>query len=244
MSFFQKISLSVVIPAYNEEKIIGKTIDEVTEYLKAHFESFELLVVDDGSKDSTLSIIKNHPHAKAISNGENKGKGYSVRNGISNAKNEYVLFLDADHAIPISYLEDFLKEVPNYDIVIGSKYLEKTENYPLFRKVVGGLFSLLKQIITGLPYKDTQCGFKLFKTEKAKHIFSYSLIDGWCFDVEALFLAKKLNYKVLEKPIVLKKLDRVSRINIFGSGSKMLKDLIRIRLNAIQGKYKVNSTLQ
>lgn len=230
-------SLSVVIPAYNEEDIILQTIDEILSYLQTHFDDFELIVVDDGSKDSTFKFISEAKGIVPISNGKNRGKGYSVKNGILNSNKEYVLFIDADHAMPISHLEEFANYIPEFDIVIGSKYLENNENLPLFRKVVGNVFSLTKRLLTGLSYKDTQCGFKLFKTTTAKQIFSHTLIDGWCFDVEVLYIAKKLNIKIKEKAIRLKKLDRVSRINVFGSGFKMLRDLLVIRKNAISGKY-------
>ena len=175
-------SLSIIIPAFNEEDSIGKSLDQIVSFLSKQDFNFEIIVINDGSKDNTNQIVKQKSGVKLITLEENKGKGFAVKTGVLEASNNFILFMDADHAIPINYILDFKNEISNYDIVIGSKYLNQTENYPFYRKVVGKVFSFLKYVITGLKIKDTQCGFKLFRSEVAKDLFSLSQITGWCFD--------------------------------------------------------------
>jgi len=230
-------NLSVIIPAFNEEDSISKSLDQIVSFLSKQDFDFEVIVVDDGSSDKTNEIIKDRNDIQLITIEHNKGKGFAVKTGVLEAKNNFVLFMDADHAIPINYILDFKSVITDYDIVIGSKYLNQTENYPLYRKVVGKAFSLLKFYITGLKIKDTQCGFKLFKGSVAKELFSLSQIKGWCFDVEILLLSQKKNYSVKEFAIKLSNVNTPSNISILNSGTQMFLDLLKLRIKFKRGDY-------
>lgn len=232
-------SLSVIIPAFNEEDSIGKSLDQIVAFLSKQDFNYEIIVVDDGSKDSTNQIVSKLTDVRLITLEKNCGKGFAVKTGVLEAKNDFVLFMDADHAIPIDYILDFKNEIGNYDIVIGSKYLNQTENYPFYRKVVGKVFSFLKYIITGLKIKDTQCGFKLFKSEVAKDLFTLSQITGWCFDVEILLLSRKKQYSVKEQPIKLSDINAPSNISILNSGTQMFMDLLKLRMKFKRGDYNL-----
>jgi len=223
-------SLSIVIPAYNEQDTIANSLMQISSFLKQCDFEYEIIIVNDGSTDNTASIVSKTKDVILHNIPQNKGKGNAVKQGVLIAKKEYILFMDADHAIPISYIIDFKKLIDNHDIIIGSKYLEQTENYPLYRRFVGKIFSLLKYWITGLKYKDTQCGFKLFRKEVGKDIFNLSQINGWCFDVELLLIADKKGYSVKEFPVQLSTVNSLSKINVFNSGLQMFLDLIKLRL--------------
>lgn len=232
-------SISVIIPAYNEEAVIAKTLDQVYSCLTKNQLDFEIIVINDGSTDNTENEIIQFEKAKLLNNPRNTGKGSAVKKGVMAANKELILFMDADHAIPIQYLMQFIKEIPKFDIIIGSKYIGETKNYPFYRKVVGKIFSLLKYLIIGLKIKDTQCGFKLFKSEIAKDLFSHSIINGWCFDVEILMIASRKNYSIKESPINISDINSVSKVNIFTSGTQMFLDLIKLRFNFKKGKYQL-----
>jgi dolichyl-phosphate beta-glucosyltransferase len=232
-------SVSIIIPAYNEEANISKTLHQVHTYLTENQFDFEIIVVNDGSSDNTAQEVLKFEAAQLINNPINKGKGNAVKTGVMAAKNELILFMDADHAIPIHYLSQFTQEIPTFDIIIGSKYIGDTKNYPFYRKIVGKIFSFLKFLIIGLKIKDTQCGFKLFKGEIAKDLFSHSQINGWCFDVEILMIARRKNYSIQESPINMSDINSISKINIFSSGTQMFLDLIKLRLDFKKGKYKL-----
>jgi dolichyl-phosphate beta-glucosyltransferase len=232
-------SVSIIIPAYNEEANISKTLRQVHSYLTENKFDFEIIVVNDGSSDNTVQEVQKCKNAQLIDNPINTGKGNAVKRGVMAAKNELILFMDADHAIPIHYLSQFTQEVPAFDIIIGSKYIGETKNYPFYRKIVGKVFSFLKFLIIGLKIKDTQCGFKLFKAEIAKEVFSHAQINGWCFDVEILMIARRKAYTIKESPINMSDINSISKINIFSSGTQMFLDLIKLRLDFKKGKYKL-----
>ncbi len=232
-------SLSIIIPAFNEEDSIGKSLDQIVSFLSKQDFNFEIIVVNDGSNDNTNQIVNQKSDIKLITLAENKGKGFAVKTGVLEARNNFILFMDADHAIPINYILDFKNEILNYDIVIGSKYLNQTENYPFYRKLVGKVFSFLKYVITGLKIKDTQCGFKLFRSEVAKDLFSLSQITGWCFDVEILLLSRMKNYSVKEQAIKLSDINAPSNISIWNSGTQMFMDLLKLRMKFKRGDYKL-----
>lgn len=232
-----KGSISIIIPAYNEEKVIKKTVLELHSFLSEQAFDYEIIVVADGPKDGTVEIVRTLENVTLLQNKQNLGKGATVKKGILAATKENILFLDADHAVSIQYLLEFLPLLNQYSIVIGSKYIDNKNQYPIHRKIVGHVFSFLKSILIGLKIKDTQCGFKLFKGEIAKQLFEKSLIAGWCFDVEILLLAKQRNLNIKEMPVVVQNTERASKINIFGSGFQMLRDLIRLRMDFLSGKY-------
>jgi len=233
--------ISIVIPAYNEEKRIGKSIKQIVKYLDKKKYSYEVIVVDDGSIDKTIDVVKKagNKYVKIIKNKKNMGKGFSVKTGILNAKYPLVLFSDSDLATPIEELDKFMEYIKSYDIVIASRNLKESNikvKQPVYRQLMGKTFPLLVNLIALGGFRDTQCGFKLFKTDAAKKIVSLQTFNRFSFDVEILFIAKKLGYKIKEAPVVW--IDKEgSKVNPIKDSIKMLIDLFKIRLNNLLGKY-------
>ena len=250
-----KIDLSVVIPAFNEEENIrAGALESVWQYLKNKKFLWEVLVVYDGSKDKTAQLAqefaKKHKGFRVLKE-PHRGKGGTVIAGVLAARGEIVLFTDMDQATPIDQIEKFIpKFKKGYDIVIGSR--AGREGAPLLRKIMAYGFSFLRTIILRLPYKDTQCGFKAFKKEAAAEeifkrmkVFSEEQkVSGAAvtagFDLEVLYIARKLGLKVAEVPVVWyhKGTERVNPIKDSWEG---FRDLIRVRINAFLGKYKIRS---
>ncbi len=230
------MNISIVIPVYNEEKRIGSTLKKIISYCKKNFDKFEIIIVDDCSNDNTLDVVKNY-NVKIIKNKENKGKGYVVKRGILAAKYGWVLFSDADLATPISELKKLV--VVDSDIIIASRNMKNSHikvKQPFLRHIIGRLFPFLVNLVMFLGFKDTQCGFKLFKTTVAKRIVKKQLINRFAFDVELLFIAKKLGYSVKEVPIVW--VDKKgSTVNALKDSFRMFIDLFKIRINDLFGKY-------
>ncbi|MBC7073863.1 glycosyltransferase family 2 protein [Candidatus Parcubacteria bacterium] len=239
------MKLSVIIPAYNEEKRLPKTLNEIFQYLSKQNYSFEIIVVNDGSKDNTAKIVKEAmeriPNLRLIDNKINQGKGAVVRQGMLEAKGEFRLFTDADNSTPISEIEKFWKEFDfGADVVVGSREIKGAildPPQPLFRRFLGECFKILRKIIVGLwEIQDTQCGFKCFKKEVVEKIFPKCKINRFAFDPEILILAKKAGYKIKEVPIYWKN-DLDSKVKL-KSVFKMALDLFKIRLNLIFGEYE------
>ena len=256
----KKIFLSVVIPAYNEEKNIkAGALKEVFDYLKRQKYSWEVLLVDDGSKDSTVSLLtqfcqkhKGLPagrQAFKVLKEPHRGKAGTVIAGVLASVGDIVLFTDMDQATPIHELEKILPKFEDgYDIAIGSRL--GREGYPFIRKTMAYGFMILRTIILKLPYKDTQCGFKAFKKQVAKEIFKRmqvfkenakmsgaSVKAG--FDLEILYIARKLNYKVAEVTVDWHEKNLRREVNPIKDSYEGLRDLLRVRKNAIMGKYKL-----
>lgn len=235
--------ISVVIPAYNEEKRIEKTLRKVIEYCKKKFARYEIIVVDDCSDDNTRKIALKYKkeNVRILKNNINKGKGYSVKRGILEARYDLVLFSDADLATPIEELSKFLEYTgKGHDIVIASRNLKESKikiEQPFYRQLMGRTFPLLVELLVLRGFKDTQCGFKLFKTAIAKKIVSRQTINGFSFDVELLFIAKKLKLKIKELPVVW--IDQKgSKVSPFKDSFRMLADIMRIRVNGLRDVYK------
>ncbi len=242
------IYVSVVIPTYNEEKRIGGTLDIIREYLKKHNFPSEIIIVDDGSTDCTLDIVKEKKkqcsaNFQIISYSPNRGKGYAVKSGIKKAKGEYVLFSDADNATPFEEVSKLLAKVKNgYDIAIGSRYITGSQikkKQSLFRRFMSRGGNLLFWLILGLKFKDTRCGFKLFKNYVAKHLFSLQKLEKWGFDTEILVLACKYKCKVCEVPVVWYDKSR-SQISPIYDSLRSFKEIFQIKWNLIRGKYDEN----
>ena len=245
-------SVSVVIPAYNEEKRIRKTLSEVTTFLDENFSDYELILVDDGSTDSTLEVAKEFattPNKIKIISNPHSGKGYTVKTGILKANKDYILFSDADLATPIVDLKRFLVWITeyDYDIVIGSRATEGAtrEGEPFIRHLMGLVFNLVIQVIALRGIKDTQCGFKLFKKDVAHKIFNMTLLYSGteikeakvtAFDVEVLFIANKLGYKIKEVPVAWDYVD-TNRVSPVRDSIVNFLDVIKVRLNDIKGRY-------
>ena len=240
------MNISIVIPAYNEERRIAPSLKYIISYLKKHFDKYEIIIVDDGSNDRTHEIISRYKNnnVKILRNELNKGKGYSVRRGILTAQYPLVLFSDSDLATPIEELGDFTRYINNhnYDIVIASRNLKNSNiknNQPLYRQVLGKIFPRIVNLVLLNGFKDTQCGFKLFKTDAAKKIAQLQTIERFSFDIEILFIAKKIGYRIKETPVVW--MDKEgSTVNTFKDGFKMLIDLFRIQFNNFAGKYSMH----
>jgi dolichyl-phosphate beta-glucosyltransferase len=239
-----EIHLSVIIPAYNEEKRLPKTLKEIDDYLKRQNYSYEIIVVSDGSTDRTCEVAESLKseinNLKIICEKINRGKGYGVKIGMLNAKGKYRLFTDADNSTPISEIEKFWPEFERgADVVIASRDIKGAildPPQPLFRRLVGEVFKYLRKIIIGLwEIQDTQCGFKCFRGEVAKKIFPKCKIERFAFDPEILLIAKKMGFKIKEVPVYWKN-DLRSKVK-FKSMIKMLIDLFKIRLNLLKGEY-------
>jgi glycosyltransferase involved in cell wall biosynthesis len=237
-------SLSIVIPAYNEGARLEQALDRVLTCAAERAWNAEILVVDDGSSDATAAIVRRwmdtHPNLQLIHNDGNRGKGYSVRNGLLQAKGDVVMFTDADLSSPIEEAELLFAALEDgADVAIGSRWLDKqrqTIHQPLYRRFFGRCFNWVTRKVIGLPYKDTQCGFKAFKREAAQTIFRLQTIERWGFDPEILFIARKLKYKVVEVAVTWGH-DERSRISYLRDGLKMLEEIAQIRKNSLRGRY-------
>lgn len=246
------VFLSVVIPAYNEEfNLRTGVLDSVYDYLVGQRYSWEILFVDDGSTDRTLKIAKefakNHKDFFVL-NEPHRGKAGTVTAGMLKAKGEIILFTDTDQATPIDQIEKILPKFENgYDVVIGSR--NGREGAPMIRKVMAYGFSVLRFLVLRLPFKDTQCGFKAFSAKAAREIFKRleifssknksvgaSVTAG--FDLEILYIARKLGYKIAEVPVDWHHKEG-TKVDPIKDSIEGLRGLIMVRLNSLQGKYKV-----
>jgi glycosyltransferase involved in cell wall biosynthesis len=238
------IFLSVVIPVYNEEDRISRALSEVAQYLRRRRERCELIVVNDGSVDRTHEVLRevccDIPEAKVVSFPSNHGKGFAVRSGALEAKGEYILFSDADLSAPIAEVDRLLRPLAEgYDVVIGSRALKRewiAVRQSSAREAAGKLFNRFLRTVTGLPFRDTQCGFKAFRREAARRLFRMQTIDGFGFDPEILYLARKLGYRVLEVPVHWAH-DENSKIRLARDGARMAVDVFKIRWNDLRGRY-------
>jgi dolichyl-phosphate beta-glucosyltransferase len=237
-------SYSIVIPAYNESARIEATLQRVLSYVAERGWNAEVIVVNDGSRDDTVQKVQRfavqHPQLRLIENPGNRGKGYSVRNGMLNARGEVLLFSDADLSSPIEEAEKLFAAITaGADIAIGSRWLQsemQTERQPLYRQFFGRAFNLVSRATLGLRFKDTQCGFKAFTRRSAHAIFPLQLIEHWGFDPELLYLADKFGFRVVEVPVAWAHSEG-TRIRPLRDGPAMVADMLTIRWNAITGKY-------
>ncbi|MFQ5427705.1 MAG: dolichyl-phosphate beta-glucosyltransferase [Thermodesulfobacteriota bacterium] len=239
--------ISIIIPAYNEERVIGETIGEVSEYLERRGLDYELIVVSDGSTDRTMEISRKksaeNKRVKALENESRSGKGYSVKKGALAAGGDIIAFTDADLSYPIIEVEKPLKILSEKiaDVAIGSRTVSGADiDVPLspLRKLMSKVFNLFVRIIAIEGIGDTQCGFKAFSREAAREIFSRQTMSGFSFDVEIIYIAQKLGYKIIEFPIHLARYSESSSINPVSDSFFMFIDIIRIRLLDLQGRYK------
>jgi len=225
--------LSIIIPAYNEEARIVSTLDKIVEFMSSSGFSYELIIVDDGSKDNTVQIVEECVgNIRVISQPKNMGKGAAIRTGMMSAVGRLRLFTDADLSTPIYELNKLLDQIENgYDIAIGSRALNYEmikEHQPFYREMMGKTFNKLVQFFVFKGIQDTQCGFKLFTSTAAEDIFSQMKTDGFGFDVEALYLANILNYRIAEVPVEWYN-DERSKVNPVTDSIKMLAEILRIK---------------
>ncbi len=235
---------SIVIPAYNESARLGGTLNKVLAYLHGRGWNAEVIVVNDGSRDNTEQIARqfadSHPLLRVVNNPGNRGKGYSVRNGMLHARGGIVLFSDADLSSPIEEASKLIEALQaGADIAIGSRWLRaetQTQRQPLHRQIFGRIFNLLLRITLGLQFKDTQCGFKAFKQHTVQAIFPLQKIERWGFDPEILFLARKFGFRVEEIPVLWGH-SGGTRIHPLTDGSRMFVEMLHVRWNDLTGKY-------
>jgi dolichyl-phosphate beta-glucosyltransferase len=240
------IFLSVVIPAYNEEKRITETFERISGYLDGQAYNSEIIVVDDGSSDQTVpivrSLLEDFPRGTLLQNGRNRGKGYSVRQGVLTSVGQFVLFCDADLPIPVEEVSRLLAVVQgDYSIAIGSRGLKSSDiqiQQPWYRGCMSKTFNTLLRLLALSSFHDTQCGFKCFRGEVARELFALQTLDHYSFDVEVLLLAQMCQYRVLEVPVRLNNKPN-GRVHVIHDSARMLKDVLKIRYKLLMGKTAV-----
>jgi glycosyltransferase involved in cell wall biosynthesis len=235
---------SIVIPAFNESARILSTLESVVSCVRTRGWAAEIIVVNDGSKDATADVVRafaqNAPEVRMIENGQNRGKGYSVRAGFLEALGDVVMFTDADLSAPIEEAERLFAAIAGgADIAIGSRWLKtsrQTHRQPLYRQIFGRCFNLVIRTVMGLQFADTQCGFKAFTRSAAQTVFQLTTIERWGFDPEVLFIALKRGFWIIEVPVSWAH-DSRSRISYIKDGMRMLEEIAIIRWNAFRGLY-------
>jgi len=236
-------SLSIIIPAFNEEKTLKKTVFDIQQYLSKTRIQYEIIIIDDGSIDSTYSVSKKleNKDIKIFKNIKNKGKGFSIKKGIRKAKKDYILFMDADNATRIIELDNFEKLIKKYQIIFGSRALKNSKiiiHQPKLRETYGKFYNFIIRILFNIKIKDTQCGFKFFERKTAEKIFEKITSDRWCFDTEIFVIAKKNKIKYKEMPITWKN-NKNSKIKFFRDIFVIPLELIKIKFNQMMGKYRI-----
>jgi len=235
---------SIIIPAYNESLRLGATLDAILAYAEQKRWEWELIVVDDGSRDTTKEIVQacvqKNPRVRLLENPGNHGKGYSVRNGMLQGKGEILLFSDADLSSPIEEAEKLFAAIQNgADIAIGSRWLDPgllTRKQPIYRRILSRIFNLSLRLVLGLKFKDTQCGFKAFSRRAAQAIFPPQKVERWGFDPEIIYVAQRLGFKIAEVPVRWAH-SAGTRLHPIRDGIHAFWDVLAIRWNALNGAY-------
>ncbi len=237
-------TISIVIPAYNEAERLGPTLDRVLAFVRNRNWNAEVIVVDDGSTDWTADVVRRYAqtaNVRLLQNPGNRGKGYSVRNGVLNASGEFILFTDADMSSPIEEAPKLLQALSDgADLAIGSRWVRsdlQTRRQSLSRQFLGRVFNLLLRVLLRLDFKDTQCGFKAFRKPAAHLVFPLQRIERWGFDPEVLFIARKAGLRTVEVPVRWGH-DARTRINPLLDGLRMVTDMLLIRWNSICSRYR------
>jgi glycosyltransferase involved in cell wall biosynthesis len=238
------VRYSIVIPAYNESRRIARTLEKLLAYVTQHAWDAEIIIVNDGSRDNTVDIIHRYagksPALKLIENPGNRGKGYSVRNGMLHAKGDVMLFSDADLSAPIEESTKLFEQIHSgADVAIGSRWLRpelQTQKQSLHRQIFGRVFNFALRVVLGLRFKDTQCGFKAFSRRAVDTIFPLQKIERWGFDPEVIFLAKKNGLKVVEVPVQWAH-EPGGSIHPVRDGLRMLLEMLKVRWYWTTGKY-------
>ena len=242
----KSVFLSIVIPAYNESNRIVKTLDLLSDYLSLQDYSWEIVVANDGSLDRTINEIKGWTITHPLINVHlidlmHRGKGAAVRSGMSYATGSFKMMCDADLAMPVDHISDFIREMRlGRDVVVGSREAAGAIriNESKFRHIVGRFFNWFVNLLIDSGFKDTQCGFKCFTSNAAKLLFDRQVVDGWAFDVEVLMLAKKYNMTTFELPIRWYH-NSDSRLRIGPAAIEMIRDTILVKIRHIMGIYKM-----
>jgi dolichyl-phosphate beta-glucosyltransferase len=239
-------SISIVVPAYNEQTRLPETIRRIQEYLAGSEWVFhELVIVDDGSTDGTVEVAsefaRDNPNVRVLRNPGNRGKGYSVRHGMMEARGEWRLFTDADLSAPIEEIEKLwaAMERDGSEVAIGSRALDRSligVHQPGMRESAGRVFNAVMRAVVGLPIADTQCGFKLFQGGASREVFSRQKLERFGFDVEILFIAKKCGYRISEVPVRWNHMEG-SKVGMM-TGLHAFMELAAVRWNDLTGRYR------
>lgn len=235
--------LSIVIPAFNEELRLPATLERVAAYLKNCHRDAEVLVVDDGSKDRTAEVAESFrskiPSLRVVPNGVNRGKGYSVRHGVQEARGRIVLFTDADLSAPIEEADKLVDALQHFDVAIGSRAVNRsliTVHESPFREFAGIIFNKIVRFTLRLPFVDTQCGFKAFVRERCQIIFKQQTIERFGFDPELLYLARHHGLHAVEIPVRWGH-SPATKVNMLRDSLQMFLDVFVIRWNSLRGRY-------
>ena len=235
--------LSIVIPSYNEEARLPRSLEKVRAYVAEHHPDAEVIVVDDGSKDGTARVVeqwqREWPALRLVPNGGNRGKGYSVRHGMLGARGRVALFTDADLSAPIEEADKLLDALRDADVAFGSRAMNRdliSVHQSRLREVAGIIFNRCVRLFTGLSFEDTQCGFKAFQLDRSRIIFEQQRVERFGFDPEILFLAKRHGLRAVEVPVRWAH-DPATKVHVIRDSLRMFSDLVVIRWNAITGRY-------
>ena len=237
---------SIIIPAYNEEKRLPNTLEQVFRFLEEQSYTSEVIVVENGSNDRTYEtakeFTKQHKNLHLIHDAQ-RGKGGAVQRGVREARGEYVLFCDADLSMPVEEINKFLPPALNdFDIAIASREAPGAVRYnePYYRHLTGRVFNMLIRLMVLPNLQDTQCGFKCLRAEVARDIFRFQTLTGWAFDVELLYIAHHHGYRVIEIPIDWY-FNADSKVRVLRDSWRMFVDLLVIRRNARRGLYDLKA---
>ena len=246
------INLSLIIPTYNEDDRIKKTLETLKKGFNfSGVKIKEILFCDDGSTDDTLKLLKKSKkniqrktgfEVKILSYKSNKGRGFAIKFAAQKAKGDYILYADADFSIPLTNLKKFIPYIKkDYDVIIGSKKIKGAKEIikrSLIRKIVGYGHSFIAGLILGVFVWDFQGGFKIFSRRFVENVFPYLQIDRWGFDMEVIFLAKKLSYRLKEIPVCWGHIENGSKVNLLRDIIRSIKEMLRIKIYWIEGKYQ------
>ena len=238
-----KPHLTILVPCFNEASLIKESLTEISNFMSKKKYSWEIVVVDDGSRDSSVIKIQElkNPKIKLISYKVNRGKGGALKEGIKNSSGEFIIFMDADLSVPVETIDGFVSvlEKDLSDVVIGTRKIKSAKvlvHQPWIRENLGKGFTFITRIITGVNVSDFTCGFKGFTNESAQKIFNHSLLSRWAYDAEILFLAKKYGFTISEIPVTWTN-RKDTRVRLGNAVVTSLIDLIKLKLNDWSGKY-------
>jgi glycosyltransferase involved in cell wall biosynthesis len=235
--------LSIIIPAFNEELRLPATLERIASYIGVSGRETEVLVVDDGSNDGTAAVAEyfqiKMPSLRVVSNDVNRGKGYSVRHGMQEARGRIALFTDADLSAPIEEAGKLIDALETYDVAIGSRAMDRsliTVHESPFREFAGIIFNKIVRIILWLPFVDTQCGFKAFRRERCGILFEQQTIERFGFDPELLYLARHHGLQTVEIPVRWGH-SAATKVSMLHDSVRMFIDVFAIRWNSLRGRY-------